>query len=272
MSSPTDSSPKKTRLSHQPSRPEHRNALGASLIALFLLIALISTVLEYFGVINLLPNFGRRGRPYIELGVWQPAEFTDIPEDFWASEAIEELVDQGVIKGFPNREFRPNQPITRAEFAVMVQAAFNQTPTPNFMRSIQATFNSNAVQLTGGFRDISSDFWAASAIANTAQSNFFNGFPNNEFRPDEPISKVNALVAIANGLGLDSDGATRDSLWYYRDADQIPEYAKNDVAAATEARIYLSRLSEPTFLQPTRPLTRAEAANLIQQALRHMGQ
>lgn len=254
---------------HEPIPRKRGSGLGASIALLLLLIVAMGTVLEYFGVINLIAGFGRRGRPYIYLGAWQPAELTaDVPEDFWASDSIEALAERGIIRGFPNGEFRPSQPVTRAEFATMLDTAFNSSPTPEFVRSVWAFFNPNEEQLTGGFSDVSSDYWAASPIADTTQAGFFNGFPNDEFRPEQPISKAAALVAIANALDLDPATAMRDSLWYYQDAAEIPEYAKEGIAAAIEAGVYLGDLSaESTQLQPSQSLTRAEAAVLIHRAL-----
>ncbi|MEI2582640.1 S-layer homology domain-containing protein [Scytonema sp. PRP1] len=271
MSPPVHSHPvnKTPTPANEPIHRKRRSGLGASLVLLLLLLVALGTVLEYFGVINLIAGFGRRGRPYIHLGTWQAAELTaDVPEDFWASDSIEALAEQGIIRGFPNGEFRPSQPVTRAEFATMLDTAFNSSPTPEFARSVWAFLSPDEEQLTGGFSDVSSDYWAASAIADTTQAGFFSGFPNGEFRPEQPISKAASLVAIANALDLDPATAMRDSLWYYQDAAEIPEYAKEDVAAAIEAGVYLGDFSVGSIqLQPNQPLTRAEAAVLIHRAL-----
>lgn len=255
---------------NKPIQRKRGSGLGVSLALLLFLLVALGTVLEYFGVINLIAGFGRRGKPYIYLGAWQATELTaDVPEGFWANDSIEALAERGIVRGFPNGEFCPSQPVTRAEFATMLDVAFNSSPTPEFVRSVWAFFNPNEEQLTGGFSDVSSGYWAASAIADTTQAGFFSGFPNNEFRPAQPISKVAALVAIANALDLDPATAMRDSLWYYQDAAEIPEYAKEDVAAAIEAGVYLGDLSvESIQLQPNQPLTRAEAATLIHRALK----
>ncbi|UBF30680.1 S-layer homology domain-containing protein (plasmid) [Kovacikia minuta CCNUW1] len=246
-------------------RPVRRRQ-GNPILAILLLIALIGLILEYFGALNLIPNFGRRGKPAITLGLWKPAQLTDVAQGNWASPYVQDLTQKGIVRGYPDGKFRPNEPVTRAEFATMLQVAFNSTPTPSLVRLMGAFFDPQVVSANGGFRDVSSDYWAASAIADVKAKGFLSGFPDDEFRPEQPISKANALVAIANSLGLKRNTATNAPLWFYRDAAQIPAYAKDQIVAATEAGIQL-RQSQPPLLRPNQALTRAEAAALLDQAL-----
>jgi hypothetical protein len=264
MSPQTQAESNTTSIRNQHStQPRRRTGLG-TVLSLLLLLTLVSAIFEYFGILNLISGFGRLGKPSIELGIWQPARFTDVSETFWARPYIKDLSRRGIVRGFPDRTFQPNQPVNRAEFAAMLQAAFNQNPTPRIARSLQVFVDAESTALTGGFRDVPPDFWAGSAIADMTEAGFFSGFPDDEFRPNQPVSRANAIAAIANGLDLET--ATRDFLWFYRDATQIPEYAKDAIAAATEAGVRLYQ-SEPPLLQPNQNLTRAEATVLIYQAL-----
>ena len=47
--------------------------------------------------------------------------FKDVPNDHWAVKAIEELAERGIIKGYPDGIFKPDEPITRAEAAIIQQ-------------------------------------------------------------------------------------------------------------------------------------------------------
>ncbi len=157
------SSQTQTNSTHTPEivhRPVRRRQ-GNHLLAILLLVAFIDLVLEYFGALNLIPNFGRRGKPDLTLGLWKPAQLTDVSQGKWASPYVKDLAQKGIVKGYPNREFRPNQPVTRAEFATMLQVAFNLAPTLSLVRSVQAFFDPQAVPADGGFRDVSSEYWAA---------------------------------------------------------------------------------------------------------------
>jgi hypothetical protein len=86
------------------------------------------------------------------------------------------------------------------------------------------------------------------------------------FRPDRPITRVEAIVALANGIKLPrSSGAIS-----YRDADEIPAYARDPVVAATDGGLVVT-YPDRSLLAPRRDLTRAEAAALIHQALASTG-
>ncbi|MGB7484687.1 MAG: S-layer homology domain-containing protein, partial [Phormidesmis sp.] len=71
-------------------------------------------------------------------------EFSDIPADYWANPYLLGLSELGIISGFPDGTFRPSQPVTRAEFAAILNKAF---PQP---------LGSSALS----FDDVSEDYWA----------------------------------------------------------------------------------------------------------------
>lgn len=229
--------------------------IGSSILVLILLLAGIGAFLEYFGVINVSPSFGRGGRPQLELGLWQGAEFSDVPENFWASPFIEELVQRNVISGYPNNEFRPEEAVTRGAFAAMVESAFEIEAAPDATE----------------FSDVPADYWATDAIAATTASNFLAGYPDNEFQPQEPLSRVNAIVAIANGLNLTPEGDPEQILQAnYLDASEIPDYAREAVAAATEAGLVANH-PDSNWLDPNEAATRADVTAFIYQALVQQG-
>ncbi|ALF53093.1 beta-Ig-H3/fasciclin [Nostoc piscinale CENA21] len=186
------------------------------------------------------------------------SNFSDVSTDYWATPFIQALAARNVISGFPDGSFRPNQAVTRAEFATMIQKAFNQNP----VRQISA----------GGFTDVPTGYWAAPAIQEAYETGFMTGYPGNEFRPNLQIPKVQAIAALSSGLNLNTSGNASDVLnTYYTDASAIPDYAVNNVAAATQANIVVN-YPDVKQLNPQVPLTRAEAASLLYQALVRQGQ
>ena len=176
--------------------------------------------------------------------------FVDVADDYWASPYIQALVSRDIMKGFPDNTFKPNSSINRAEFAALLNRAFQQKPTlsaPNF-------------------KDISTDFWGFPAIQETTKTGFLRGYPGNTFKPTQPIPKVQVLVALASGLDLPTSKTPQTILQKYQDAAQIPKYATQKVSAATEAGIVVN-YPNSQLLNPNKDVTRAEVAALIYQAL-----
>jgi hypothetical protein len=183
-----------------------------------------------------------------------PIKFTDVPQDLWARPYIEALAARGIISGFPDGTFKPGGSITRAEFAALLQKAFEQKP------KLKAR----------SFKDVQPNFWALPAIQETASSGFLQGYSQDTFRPNQPIPKVQVLVALSRGLALIPDMAPQEMLKTYQDGAQIPDYAKAPVSAATKAGLVVN-YPNPKVLNPNRNATRAEVAAMVYQAMVQAG-
>ncbi|EGJ34384.1 S-layer domain protein [Moorena producens 3L] len=116
----------------------------------------------------------------------------------------------------------------------------------------------------GEFVDSSAKFWASQAIRKAAVMGFISGFPDRTFRPQQNLTRVQGLVSLVKGLGL--TGGESSELGFYRDRTQIPSYATQAVATATQRRMVVN-YPQPNQLNPMRPINRAEVAALIYQAL-----
>jgi uncharacterized lipoprotein YddW (UPF0748 family) len=167
----------------------------------------------------------------------------------WARAFIEGLAQRNIVRGFPNGTYRPEQAVSRAEFAVMVETAFPRAGTRPYLP----------------FGDVPTNFWAAKAIRWAYQTGFLNGFPGQQFRPNDPISRTQAWVALVGGLGLSNPNlvSPRD---LYEDAAQIPSWATGAIATASEASLVVN-YPAVRRLRPTQPATRAEVAAFIYQGL-----
>lgn len=180
----------------------------------------------------------------------QNAQFTDVGSSYWARPFIESLASEQIIAGFPDGTFKPDQAVTRAQFAAIVRNAFNEPYGRTAPR----------------FSDVSANYWANAAIADAYSQGFLSGYPNGAFQPETQIPRVQALVALANGLNYSPQGSVNEALGRYRDAGQIPGYGESPVAAATENRLVVNYPNVDT-LQPQRTATRADVAAFIYQAL-----
>ncbi|OKL35502.1 S-layer homology domain-containing protein, partial [Domibacillus mangrovi] len=86
--------------------------------------------------------------------------FTDIKAEHWASDAIAHVSSIGIITGFGNGSFKPEQPITRAQAVVMLNRLFERGPLNGVAKST--------------FRDISADHWAFRDIEEAAVTHVYH--------------------------------------------------------------------------------------------------
>ncbi|MDX2230987.1 MAG: S-layer homology domain-containing protein [Leptolyngbyaceae cyanobacterium bins.349] len=181
-----------------------------------------------------------------------PGELRDI-QGHWAEGFIKGLVERGHISGFPDGTFKPEDPITRAQYAAVISRAFE-------LPRKQAPIN---------FVDVPQSFWAFPFIQEANQMGFISGFPDNSFRPNQNLTRVQAIVSLIGGMGL--TGGTLDVLSYYFDRAQIPSYATEKVATATQRRIVVNH-PNVRQLEPMQDITRAELVALVYQALVSLNQ
>ncbi|HEY9598117.1 MAG TPA: S-layer homology domain-containing protein, partial [Cyanophyceae cyanobacterium] len=177
--------------------------------------------------------------------------FSDVPADFWARSYITALAERNIVVGFKDNTFRPNQPVTRAEFAVLLAKAFEQ----------------KAVAKVPNYKDVPSNFWAAPAIQEATRSGFLQGYPKTVFQPNQHIPRVQTLVALTSGLGLAPSSTPNQGLNnFYQDAAKIPKYATQSVAAATQQGLVVN-YPNLKLLNPNQKATRAEVTAMVYQAL-----
>jgi parallel beta-helix repeat protein len=180
--------------------------------------------------------------------------FKDVPANHWAKGFIETLAAQGVITGIGDGTFRPDAPVTRAQFAALINKAYAPTP-------VREAIN---------FSDVPSSYWAFSAIQTASKGGYMAGYADSTFKPEQNIPRVQLVVAIANGVGYGRQPADQTLLSQLSDGASIPDYGKNPVAAAMKRNI-LVNFPTPAAFAPNRPATRAEVAALIYQSLVDLG-
>lgn len=185
----------------------------------------------------------------------QSTQFNDLSANHWASEFVTALVQRGVIAGFPDGTFRPEAPVTRAQFAAMVQSALTKD-------TIRSSIN---------FNDVPSNYWATGAINNAYRMGFLSGYPGNVFRPEQNIPREQVLVSLANGLNYAPTNNVDTVVRFFNDSNAISGFARSPIAAATENSIVVN-YPNTRQLNPTRNATRAEVAAFIYQALSAQGQ
>ncbi|MDU6791524.1 MAG: S-layer homology domain-containing protein [Anaerococcus sp.] len=110
-------------------------------------------------------------------GTSQATKFSDASDD-WYSKAINYVVGKGLISGYPNGTFKPNESITRAEFAQMISG---------YVKNEKAS--------TSDFKDVK-DHWAKDAIDKLYGNKNVNGYPDGSFRPNAKITRAEAVTIL----------------------------------------------------------------------------
>jgi uncharacterized repeat protein (TIGR01451 family) len=105
--------------------------------------------------------------------------FSDVPADAWYYKEVELCYGVGIINGYSDGTFRPDEPITRAEFAMIAALA--------------AELPSSDKQM---FKDVTKDHWAYLLINSAAQAGWVKGYPDGTYRPESTISRAEAVTLI----------------------------------------------------------------------------
>lgn len=155
------------------------------------------------------------------------AILTDVAANAWYAKAVNTLATLGVITGYSDGSFRPNDTITRAEFLTIL------------MR-----MSSGALQSGSSFKDVSTMDWFYTAVAHAVEYGWVNGYADGTFRPNAPISRAEVAAIINRVLQRTADRsymtANADKLTSFRDV-RSSDWFYADVMAAANTSGYSTR-------------------------------
>lgn len=163
--------------------------------------------------------------------------FRDVDSTKWYNTYVATLNNAGVITDSRTGYFRPNDAITRAELAAML-AQF-------------AEKKSAAIY----FSDVSAGYWAANAIALTANLGWINGYPDGTFGPDKTVTRAElmAMVNRATGRAPKSTSALLSGMKTWKDNADTARWYYLDVQEATNSHTYLGAPTETWTSLTTTP-------------------
>ncbi|KTD85896.1 S-layer homology domain-containing protein [Paenibacillus etheri] len=202
---------------------------------------------KYFATINSLS-----GGTYSV--IWHPLEFSDVA-DHWAKEAVNDMGSRLVIEGTGTGQFTPDQAITRAEFAAIV------------VRGLGLELD----QAATSFADVKSTDWYNGAINTAFAYQLINGFEDGMFRPDDQITREQAMLIIAKAMKITAlkakhSGQSADGfLNPYTDAGKASDWAISAITDCLQAGVIMGRSSN--VLAPKDDMTRAEVAAIVKRLL-----
>lgn len=161
-------------------------------------------------------------------------KLTDI-DNHWAKESIIEFVKKGMLNGYEDNTFKPDNSITRAEFVKIVNKVFG------FSEAGEVKFS-----------DVNENDWYYNELQIAVKEGYINGYEDNTFRPNNQITRQEAASVISNILKISGDGNLN-----FADKDQIGDWAKSAVDALNDNNI-MGGYEDNTF-RPNNSMTRAEA-------------
>ncbi|ARI76120.1 S-layer homology domain-containing protein [Halobacillus mangrovi] len=171
--------------------------------------------------------------------------FQDVDQVPWAVEEIEYLHDQGIVQGYGDGRFGPEDNITRAQAALML---------------VNALYPNEQANQAPAFSDVSGDNFYANAIALANEKGLISGYPNGTFKPSESITRAEAAVIIDNAYDVERAGGAVE----FSDVASI-KWAQGSVLDLSSQQI-INGYPDGTF-RPNHSIDRAEYAVMVAAAM-----
>jgi len=175
-------------------------------------------------------------------------EFPDVGQKHWAYKQIKELSDAGIIVGYPDGQFKPDEKITRAEFATMVIKTVDQEDFK--------------VKFPTDFYDVPEDYWAYDMIQRAVYFDIMKS-SNGLFYPEGVVSRAQAIMFTVNSLdsgNITEAQAEKALMNAFADYEFIPEYVKVHAGKAVLMGLFVKVPEQEKKLAAETPATRAEIA------------
>ena len=175
--------------------------------------------------------------------------FTDVSENDWFFESVKYANENGLMGGTTNTTFEPNEPLTRG---MLVAILYRADGEPAVNKSIP-------------FSDVKADMYYANATIWAQQNGIVNGVTENEFAPDENITREQIAAIMfryAKYKGYDVSVGESTNILSYTDAESISEYAVEAIQYVVGAGLMKGKTA--TTINSLDNATRAEVAAILQ--------
>lgn len=173
-------------------------------------------------------------------------DYTDIPDDYWAAEEIEDVVTKRIVPIYGDSTYRPLEKVTRVEWTGMLLRALGLSQAP--------------ITSEPNYSDVTTETYGYPDIARSDQFGLIYGYTDGEFKPQRFITKCET-ASIMSHITKDTDVDT-SNLEQFADNQEIPNWGRIPFSKAIKYGLYVNYPLE-TELNPNRDLNRAEAAVLL---------
>ena len=180
------------------------------------------------------------------------AFYTDMNENHWAYQSIKFLTEVGVVVGYPDGTYKPDIPVTRAEFASMAIKALGQEDA--------------SVTQDIHFSDVDKSFWAYDIIRKAVYFDLIPDAEGQRFRPYESVTRAEAITIAVNALTTQqiSEQRAQDIIQKsYEDYTQMPAWFLIAAGKAQLLDLIIVMPGNEGKLEADRPANRAEVAAIL---------
>ncbi|MDR6550151.1 S-layer homology domain-containing protein [Paenibacillus qinlingensis] len=175
-----------------------------------------------------------------------PVKFTDAP-NHWASDAILRAAAKGIVNGYSDGSFKPDEPMTRIQFAALLVRALGLKAEPH-----SHNFADQA--------DIPA--WANGELGAALEAGILQGYEDQSLRPNQSINRAEMVTMLIRAY---SPKAELSSSANFSDSSQIPDWAQPAISQAVSLGLISGR--ENNAFEPMGVATRAEAVTVVMRML-----
>ncbi len=173
-------------------------------------------------------------------------DYTDVPDDYWAAEEIEDVVTKNIVPLYGDNTYRPLDSVTRVDWTEWLLRALGLSQAP--------------ITAEPNYSDVTKETFGYPSIARSDQFGLIYGYTDGEFKPQRFITKVET-ASIMSHITKDTEVDT-SVLSQFADSKEIPNWGVIPFSKAIKYGLYVNYPLE-TELNPNRELNRAEAAVLL---------
>lgn len=183
------------------------------------------------------------------------ASFADVL-GHWAKEEIERMAARRIVLGITDQEFRPDQPVTRAEFAALVT------------RALGLSSPSSDTKVT--FFDAAETQWYYDAVKAAADAGIVYGYEDGTFQPNRTITRQEMAVMIHRAMAFAgySEDAIRTGAITFADAGKFKSWAEESIALMASMGI-VNGVGDNKF-DPDEKATRAQSSAILNRMLHRL--
>ena len=178
---------------------------------------------------------------------------TDLKSNHWAKKHIDNLLSKNILKGYVDNTFKANNPMTRGEFAAVLDRLFQ--------------FEDSKVISHNGFKDVKKNSWFYKTIQKFKNLGLIKG-EKGSFNPNRPISREEMIKMLVDAIEKDGRISLTKNKADFTDSDSISKWAYEPM----EKILSLDLIDgyPDKSLKPKQYISRAEIAKIIDRLLSHL--